>query len=49
MLLRLVLLSFFRGFPEIFGDVLDVDLFSVFIVGEPPHKVYLDPDSNSKR
>jgi hypothetical protein len=30
-------------------SVLDVDLSSLFIVGEPRHRVYLDPDSNSKR
>jgi hypothetical protein len=30
-------------------DVLDVDISSLFIVGESPHRVQLDPDSNSKR
>jgi hypothetical protein len=40
------------GFPVCFlplFSVLDVDLSSLFIVGEPRHRVYLDPDSNSKR
>jgi hypothetical protein len=40
--LRLVL-SFFRdlsgGFPGCLGDVLDVDISSLFIVGEPAHRV----------
>jgi hypothetical protein len=36
-------------FSPYFQIVLDVDLSSLFIVGEPPHRVYLDPDSNSKR
>jgi hypothetical protein len=35
--------------PWDFQDFLDVDLSSLFIVGEPPHRVLLDPDSNSKR
>jgi hypothetical protein len=32
-------LSFFRDLSEVFLDVLDVDLYSLFIVGEPPHRV----------
>jgi hypothetical protein len=39
----------FQGFSGIFLDFLNVYLSSLFIVGEPPHRVYLDPDSNSKR
>jgi hypothetical protein len=42
MLLKLILLSFFQdlsGFFEDFQDVLDVDLSSLFIVEEPPHRV----------
>jgi hypothetical protein len=43
MLLRLILLSFFQdlsgGFLGCFRDVLDVDLFSLFIVGELTDRV----------
>jgi hypothetical protein len=40
----LFLLGFFGGFWDVFClrdflDVLDVDLSSLFIVGEPPHRV----------
>jgi hypothetical protein len=37
------------SFTGIFQDVFDVDLSYLFIVRVPPHKVQLDPDSNSKR
>jgi hypothetical protein len=33
MLLKLVLLSFFRGLSVFSSDVLDVDLSSLFIIG----------------
>jgi hypothetical protein len=39
-------------FPRCFSPfvwlLFDMDLYSLFIVREPPHIVYLDPDSNSK-
>jgi hypothetical protein len=54
MLLRLILLSFFQyllgvSSGDVLWGLLDVDLSSLFIVDEPPHRVYLYPDSNSKR
>jgi hypothetical protein len=32
-----------------FRSLLDVDIYSLFIVREPYHRVYLDIDSNSKK
>jgi hypothetical protein len=34
---------------QLFYDLLDVDLSSLFIVRKLSHRVYLNPDSNSKR
>jgi hypothetical protein len=39
MLLRLILLSLFQDLSGFLRDALDVDISSLFIVGEPPHRV----------